>query len=480
MSQLKRNLIYNILYQLLIIILPLITVPYISRILGAEGIGIYSYTYSIIYYFMLASMIGINNYGNRVIAKVRENRKELSKSFLSIYFIQIFMTFIMIILYLIYITFFDNKYLTIAIIQILFLISCFFDTNWFFFGLEKFRITVVRNIIIKIISLVLIFILVKNGNDLWIYTIIMGLSVLLSQLVLIPFLIKEINLVKISKKDIIVHLKPCFTLFIPVIAISLYKIMDKIMIGAMSTMVEVGIYEQAEKIINIPLSLIAALGNVMLPRISNLVSKGKNEKIELYIKKSISFIMFLAFPICFGLISISKTFIPIFLGSDFNKSVIIVYYLSFTVLFISFANIIRTQFLLPKEKDKLYITSVIIGAIINLSINYLLIPHYKSIGAAIGTIVAEFLVMFIQVFFIRKELPIKQYIIDIIPFLLKSLIMLLFVYSINYLKITALIKIIIQIIIGCSVYSILNLNYIKTIIDFKMVLKTLKKRLIKQ
>lgn len=480
MKNIKKNFLYNMIYQILIIILPLITVPYVSRVLGSNGIGIYSYTYSIMYYFMLIGMLGINNYGNRSIAKVRDNKEKLSETFLSIYTIQLFMSLTMLIIYYLYIFFFIKQYQQVALIQSFYLIANIFDVNWFFFGIENFRITVIRNTIVKICSLFLIFLLVKEKTDILIYTLILSGSTLISQLLLISFIKKEIFFIKINIKKIKKHIKPCLLLFIPVIAISLYKIMDKIMLGNMTNISEVGLYEQAEKIINIPLGLITALGTVMLPRISNLVEKKEFKQIKKYIEKSIKFIFFLSIPIVFGLTTISNNFIPLFLGKEFTKTSILIKLLSITIIFISFANVIRTQYLIPNEKDGIYVKSVFYGAIINLIMNFIFIPMYGSIGACIGTIAAEFLVMFIQVFFIRKELPIKQYIIDIIPFLLKSLIMLLFVYSINYLKITALIKIIIQIIIGCSVYSILNLNYIKTIIDFKMVLKTLKKRLIKQ
>ena len=210
----------------------------------------------------------------------------------------------------------------------------------------------------------------------------------------IVFLKKEIAFVKVNKEDIVKHIKPVLVLFVPVIAISLYKIMDKIMLGYLINVVEVGYYEQAEKIINIPLGLITALGTVMLPRISSLISKGNDKIIKEYIKNSLKFMMFISFPIAFGLIAISSGFIPMFLGIAFTKSALILNYLSVTIIFLSIANVIRTQYLIPKEKDGIYIKSVILGAIINFIINLLLIPRYYSIGACIGTIFAEFSVMF--------------------------------------------------------------------------------------
>lgn len=464
MKQIKKNFVYNTLYQILILILPFITVPYVSRTLGTTGVGIYSYTYSIVYYFMLIGMLGINNYGNRTIAKSRDDKQVLSQNFWSIYSLQIIMNIIMIIFYVVYICVINNQYKLISVIQLIYLISNMFDINWFFFGLEKFKLTVTRNTIIKFISLILIFTFVKDNNDLWIYVLILSLSTLISQLLLFPFLFKEIGFEKIKFKDIMKHIKPCLVLFIPVIAISLYKVMDKIMIGVFSNMSEVGFYEQAEKIINLPLGIITSLGTVMLPRISNLAEKGKNDEILEYIKKSINFMMFLAFPIVFGLCSISNKFIPLFLGEDFFKSSTLIYLLSPTIIFIAFANVIRTQYLIPKEKDKIYIISVTIGAIINLLFNIICIPNYGSVGACFGTLGAEFFVMFYQAFSIRKELPIKRYLCNCIQFLLKSIIMFLILAIVNLLKVSDTILIILDLLIGMVVYFSLNIKFIKKLL----------------
>ena len=471
MNQIKKNFIYNVFYQILIIILPLITIPYVSRVLGSEGVGIYSYTYSIVYYFMLISMLGINNYGNRTIAKARDDKEKLSKAFISIYSIQLFMSILMIMLYIIYILIFDNKYLLVASIQIIYIISAMFDINWFFFGLEKFKLTVVRSTLVKILSLIGIFVFIKTKNDVWLYALILSLSTLVSNILLIPFLLKEINIIKISFKDIKKHIKPILILFIPVIAVSLYRIMDKIMLGLLSNINEVGYYEQADKMVTVPLGIITALGTVMLPRISNLVAKGENKRVLEYIKKSVNFMMFLAFPMCFGMIAVSNDFIPIFLGEDFIKTGYLVNYISFIIIFTSFANIIRTQYLIPKEKDKIYTLSVIGGAVTNLIINFILIPKYQSIGAAIGTIAAELYVMVYQVYKVRKELPIKDYLKDILPLFIKALIMFIIILSIKCIPINPLYRVILQIVIGILIYVLLNYKYILEITNIKNIFK---------
>lgn len=342
----KKNFLYNIVYQIFILIIPLITAPYLARVVGTNGVGIYSYTYSIVYYFMLLTLLGVNNYGNRSIAKVREDKEKLSKTFWSIYLLQLIMGIIMLSLYIGYILLFDNKYKIYASIEILFIISAMLDINWFFFGMEQFKKTITRNTFVKVGNVILIFLFVKSVNDLWKYTLIMSGMTCLSQIILWPFLRKEINFIKIKLSDIKKHLKPNLILFIPVIAISLYKIMDKIMLGSLSNVTEVGYYENAEKIIGIPMTLITALGTVMLPRVSNLISKGSLNEVNKYIFKSIKFVMFMSLAMCCGLVAIGYNFAPVFLGSEFQKTGILIMMLSTTLPFLSFANVLRTQYLI--------------------------------------------------------------------------------------------------------------------------------------
>lgn len=452
MSNIKKNFIYNFMYQILTMILPIITAPYIARVLGTEGIGIYSYTYSIVYYFMLFAMLGLNNYGNRQIAKVRKNKKELSKTFSSIYFMQLMISSIMIIIYIIYLCIFVKENVNIAIIQIIYLISTAFDINWFFFGLEKFKLTVTRNTIIKIITVGCIFIFVKERADLYLYTIIMAVGTLLSQLLLWPFVNKFTKLTKVKFKDIVRHIRPCLILFIPVIAVSLYKIMDKVMIGNMSSMEQVGLYENSEKIINIITALITALGTVMLPKISNLVANGELEKGKKYIEKSMEFTIISSSALSFGLIAVAPTFAPLFFGEEFSSAGTIIEYLSVTTIFISIANVIRTQYLIPHEKDRLYIISVIIGAVINIILNILLIPKYQAIGATIGTIFAEFGVMLYQIIAVRKEIEIFKYLRNNFKYLVLGVVMFLVVVPLKNIIYSDWRLIIVQVITGAVIY----------------------------
>lgn len=464
MSSIKKNLIYNIIYQILIIIIPFITTPYISRIVGKNGIGIYSYTYSIAHYFVIFAMLGLNNYGNRTVARYRDDKEKLSKEFSSIYTFQAIMSILIILLYLLYISFCDKKYYIFSIIQTLYVISSLFDINWLFFGLEKFKLTILRNVIIKVISTFSIFLFVKKSEDLIIYTFILAISSLITQLSLWAFVKREVKFIKPKWQDIKKHIKSNVILFIPVVAVSIYKIMDKIMLGNLSDISQVGLYESAEKIVNVPLTLIAALGTVMLPRTTNLLSNNNEKKAKEYLRNASLFIIFISLPIIFGLISISDKLTILYFGEEFKDASILIKILSITIVFTGIANVIRTQYLIPKEKDKEYIISVVAGAIINFIMNSIFIPIYDAKGAVIGTISAEITVCIIQIILSKEKIILRKDLKKVLTFIIFTIIMYL---SINYIGIyinNDIINIIIKIFIGISIYLGLNFKFILNII----------------
>ena len=453
MSSIKKNFIYNIAYQILLLILPLITTPYISRVMGAEKIGIYSYSYSIAYYFGIFILLGLNNYGNTTIAKIRENKKEMSHKFWSIYFMQLVMGIIVSMLYFIYIVFFAPDK-TIAVIQYMYLASFIFSINWFFFGIEQFKLTVTRNIIIKISTVLLIFLVVKNQGDLYKYAFILTMGTLLSEIALWPFLRKYVCWTKVGFKDVKEHIVPNLTLFVPIIAVSLYTTMDKIMLGMMSSMKELGFYENSNKLTAIPLAAINSLATVMLPRTSNMIANGKIGKSKEYIKKSLIFSMILSSTMAFGLAGITNEFVPIFYGDGYDTCKILIPILMISSIFISWANVIRTQFLIPNNKNKIFIISSFLGAIINIIANLILIPRLGGIGAAIGTLLAEMVVCLYQTYKVRKDLSIKKYIKHCIPIFLISMIMYICVFNIT-LIVNNIVTLIVKIIVGITIVGLL-------------------------
>lgn len=459
-STIKKNIIYNSLYQLLIMVIPLITTPYISRTIGANGVGIYSYNYSVAQYFVLFIMLGLNNYGNRSIAEVQSDKLKLSKTFWSIYTLQLFMGAVVCLLYIIY-CFTISKERTISLIMGLYVASACIDINWFFFGMEKFKLTVIRNFIIKLLTTVSIFFFIKNSSDVWKYCLILNVGIFASQVALWPMVRRYINFYRPNFREVCVHIKPNCILFLTVIAVSLYKIMDKIMLGILSTKSQVGFYESAERIISVPTGFVTAIGTVMLPRMSNM--KANNDKSAYAILyKSILFAVFLSSSMSFGIMGVAKQFVPIFYGSGYDICVYLFWVLFPSCIFFAFGNVIRTQYLLPQKMDDVYVKSAFLGAIVNLIVNCILIPRLYSVGAAIGTLLAEAVVCLYQSYKVSRYVPIKQYTIKSIPFVLAGVVMFFALERFEIqgsLYFVLMIKIIIGVIIYMFILGIQDVIY---------------------
>ena len=449
-SNSKRNFIYNSLYQLLLIFIPLITTPYISRVLGAEKIGLFSYSHAIAYYFVIFIMLGLNNYGNRTIAFVRDDREKLSITFCEIYKMQLFISIIAIPLYIWYTIVFSNT--IISWIMLIYVISGALDISWLFFGLEQFKLTAIRSSIIKLISTALIFIFVKDKDDIILYTTIYVLSFFANQIVLWANTKKHIDYKKVRFSSIFKHIKPNLILFIPIIATSIYRMMDKIMLGSLSSLEQVGYYESAEKIISVPTALVISLGTIMMPKISNLTIKKDDASIRKYIEKSIILAVLMASSMCFGIMAVSKEFVPIYFGEQYIPCIVLFQTLMPSCIFLAIADVIRTQYIIPHKLDRLYIASVLPGAIVNLTTNSILIPQYGASGAAFGTLLAEFIVCTLQALFVIKALNIIPYLLKASPYIIVGIIMYLVLWFLPEFSDSNFINLFLKILIGSLLY----------------------------
>lgn len=470
MPSLKANLGYSSLYQILIIIMPLITAPYVSRVLGVENIGKYSYAYSVAHIFQSIAYLGIKNYGTRTIANCGDD-SERSKTFTSIFLMQLIFGTIVTTIYSIYSMHLEGVVKGLALIHIFYVALAFVDISWFFFGVENFKVTVIRNTIIRLATVVLIFAFVKTEKDLLLYAGIVVVGSFVGQLTLWMYLGKYITYARVKASDVLKHVKPNLLLFIPVIAVNVYKYMDKVMIGYLSNDHQTGLYESAEKIVRIPSSIITALGTVMLSRHSNIQDADYSRKV---IKISMKVSSFIGFSMGFGIIAISDSFIPVFFGNNFNGASPILSALALSVFAVSWANVIRTQYLLPNKLDKFYTISVSAGCIINLIGNYFLIRVLQAMGAAMVTVLTEYVVLFIQGHYSRRTLDFKRYISDNFHFMINGLIMVIIGKWIGaqFTKLGVL-TVLIQIVV-CALYfvcsSFLVLRYVKKDKDLSYVI----------
>lgn len=453
-ESIKKNYIYNLIYQILVVIVPLITTPYLSRVLGAENIGIYSYTLSITTYFILFGTLGVSLYGQREIAYIQDKKEERSKVFWEILIMRFFTLGIsMILFYCIFCS--HGEYSLYYKILLMEMIAYSIDISWFFQGLEEFKKTITRNLIVKIISVILIFISVKESNDLIKYFLIYVMSTLIGNASLWIYVPQYVRTIPVKKLRPFKHLKPTIGLFIPQIAIQVYTVLDKTMIGMMvNDKSEVGFYEQSQKIIKLLLTIATSLGVVMIPRMANTFANGEKEKINYYMKKSFQFVLIMAFPLMFGIISISNKFVPIFYGNGYDKVITLIIIISPILLAIGLSNTIGQQYLLPTKRQKEFTISVTVGAVVNFVFNLILIRYGKSVGAAIATVIAEWTVTIIQMYFIKNEINVVE-IIKIAKnyFIASSAMFIVSIFLGLFIK-DNIISIIVQVLCSCIMYFI--------------------------
>lgn len=468
-SSLKKNYAYNLLYRIVTLVTPLITSPYISRTIGADGIGRYSYSYAISQYFLIFAVLGVSDYGNRCIAKVRDSVEERNKVFSEILTLQVLLSVLMTILYLVYcVTVAENRQL--AFMQGLNVLSAMFDVTWLLFGLELFSITTLRNVTVKIGTVLLILVLVKTPDDVWKYTLIMAGGTLVGQLSVWPILRKYIRFEKPMWREVIKHLKPNLILFLPVVANNLLGYFDKIMIGNISIDAELGCYDNAEKLLSIPNSLVTALGTVMLPRVSNSVAKGELGSVKEMTQKSMLFVVFATSALAFGICAVAKEFVPLFFGPGFDLVIPLLYTLSPYIIFVSWANVLKTQVLLPNNKDMLFVFCLILGASVNVILNSYLIGISGAIGAAIATTISEGLIAVSETIALRrlKLIEFKTYLVQSIPFLVFGAFMFCIVH--NIFVVNNAITVMCKVVIGAILYLVCS--YIYTWRFFPEVLKS--------
>ena len=426
-----KNYIYNLIYQILVLILPLVTTPYLSKVLGAESIGIYSYTISIVTYFVLFGSLGMAMYAQREIAYVQDDKEKRSKVFWETFILRLIsLSISMIIFYFVFA--FKGEYNTYYKILLLHILANIFDISAFFQGMEEFKKIIKRNLIVKFISIISIFVFIKEPSDIGKYLLIYSLSNLVGNISLWFYLPKYVSKISVKTLNLFKHLKPTIILFIPQIATQIYTVLDKTMIGSLiEDKSEVGYYEQSQKITTMVLTFVTSLGTVMLPRMANQFANGKKEEIKNSILTSFNFVYFLSLPMIFGLIAVAKDLIPWFLGESFEKAIYIIYVISPIILLIGFSNAIGIQYLLPTQRQKEYTNSVVAGAITNLIFNFIFIPKFKSVGAAIGTVIAETVVTAVQVFYIRKEFNLKKVLKMGIKYILSGITMFLLIVVLN-------------------------------------------------
>ncbi|MDB7671928.1 flippase [Lacticaseibacillus rhamnosus] len=405
LTQVVKNLLWNMGYQVFILLLPILTIPYVSRVLGPTGIGINAFTNSIVQYFVLFGTLGMTMYGNREVAYQRDQPEGLSNLFWELSVLRFVTTTIATMVYLAFI-FLSGEYQLFYLIQGLFLIANAVDISWFFQGLEEFRITVLRNTLVKIVSLVLIFVLIRTKDDLWLYILILSGSQVLGNLTLFPYLRRYISRPHWSNLTLKRHFRPTLEMFVPQIATQVYLQLNKTMLGALIGVQASGFYDNSDKIVKIILAVVTATGTVLLPHSAHSYSQGRYDIIETSLDRSMHFILLLAFPLATGLAGVAPLFTHIFFGKGFSPVSDLLIIESIVIVLVGISNAVGVQYLLPTNQLKTFTTSVIFGALVNIFLNLPLILLFQSDGAMVATVLSELLVTVYQLIKVKQQIDV--------------------------------------------------------------------------
>jgi len=451
-KSIKRNYIYNLIQQILTLLTPLITTPYISRVIGAEGIGIYSYASSIVTYFALFAALGTATYGQREISYCQDDKKRRSEVFWNNELLCIITTCISLCFYGLF-CFFQKENRIVFFILSLSLLDVCLNVSWLLTGLEEFGKIVLRNIIIKVASIGFIFTFVRTKDDLIIYVLGLTLALIISDISLWPFVLKFIDRPKVKDLKPFSEIKVVFSMFVPTIAISIYTVLDKTMIGIITkNAAENGFYEQALKISRIALTVVTSLGAVMIPRIGYLFEKHDNDLVRQYMYRSYRFVGFIGIPMGLGLLAISPNFVPWFFGKGFEGVIPLIGVLGFLLLSIGINNVTGVQYLIPTKRQNTFTKTVLIGACVNLIANICLIPSLGAIGAAIASVLAETIIAITQLWIVRKEISSLAIIKQSLKYIISGFIMFFTLLLINKYLQPSIMNTLVLISSGCFVY----------------------------
>ena len=427
---LKKNIILNTIFRVLMIVAPFITAPYVSRVLLSDGVGIYGYTQSLVTYFTMFAALGTISYGTREIARRRDDKKEYSKTFWEIETISIVCSAVALTAWIILALLYVEYKIYLLIFSFSIIATCM-DISWLYAGLEKYKYTVSVNLLFKIISVVLIFVLVKKPDDVWLYILIYSASLFLGNASMWLFLPKILVKTKIDKHSLKHHFKETLIYFIPSVATSLYTVLDKTLIGSLipgtttviingeevvkkTSEVESGYYEQATKIIDIVKAVaFVSIHSVMYSRASYLYKIDDKKQIKELTINTFDLTLFLSIGAAFGLIGISPYFVPVFFGAGYDKTIIILQILACLVPIICISGALGSVYYSPVGKRKQSSLFLVVGAIVNLGLSAPLIIYFKSIGAAIASVVAETVIAVLYFVFCKKAITLKEFLVVI-------------------------------------------------------------------
>lgn len=433
MPSIAKNFAYNTLLNLSRVVLPLITAPYVSRILEPDGVGINGFANTYVTYFVLVALLGIPTYGIREVAKISDSKEKMSEFVSQMMTIAIVCTLVVTIVFIASVFLIPQLAENYAILLVAGTALYFapFQIDWFFQGVEKFDFITKRTLAIRVVSIICIFLFIKEKSDLLLYVAIGALGGVLGN-IWSYFALRKFGVrVKFSLRNARKHLKPLMILFSSSIAISVYVLLDTVMLGFISNYSEVGYYTNATYITRTLVILITSLAAVVIPKLSQHARDKNIAEIETLVRKSFSIISFLAIPMVIGIFCSAADFSTLFFGAEFLGVAWPLAITSLLFIAIGYNTITGGTILIGLGFDKLFLKAVLAGAGFNVVLNLILIPFYGAVGAAIASVSAETLILFITYLFVRKHTEVR--ISGIFPDVAKALIGCLLFLPIYYL-----------------------------------------------
>lgn len=403
-NSIAKNSVYNIIYKGFTALFPLITTAYIARVLLPDGVGKISYANTIVEYFTFLASLGIPNYGVKLIAKSRKSKYQLKKSLLELLIINFVSTSACLLIYygvINYIPYFDDKRKLMNVMGSLLFLN-YFNIDWFYQGIEEFGYIAIRSIIVKIISLGLILLFVKDKGDYIIYGLILCLSTAGNYLFNFFHTRKYINSYKVTT-NVFQHLKPIFILLAASVATEIYTMLDTVMLEYFHNDSAVGYYTNSVKIIRMVYTVTVAMVAVFYPRISAYYSEKKTSKINELLTYGTKLIIVIGLPAAVGVFVLANGIVIVLFGNMFQFSTIILQILSILTIIFSIAYLLGHVVLMATGNESIILKATICGAVINALLNLILIPNYSGVGAAIASVTAELTVTIVMLFSSRKE-----------------------------------------------------------------------------
>lgn len=453
----RKNYIYDLAYQVLTLLTPFITTPYVSRILGADGVGIQSYTNSIVSYFAILAALGTASYGQREIARNRDDKKKRSVLFWEIELLCAATTLTCLAVWCTVIVT-ARSYSAFYLVLTMTLAAVAFDISWFFGGLEEYRLIVFRNTAIKLAGIALLFLFVREKDDLLLYVALTAATGLLGNVSMWLSLRRYLDPVSLKELHIRRHFKETLIYFIPTVATSVYTVLDKTMLGLITgDTYENGYYEQTTRIINMAKTVIMSFNAVMSSRMSYLFSVGAEKEIRGRIVKSLNFVLLLGIPIVFGIMGIAGSFVPWFFGPGYTPVIPLLFVCAPLVLIVGLSDCMGSQILTPSGRRLKSSKAIVAGSVINFFLNLLLIPKLQSTGAALASVAAETAITAMYFYLSRDYLP-----VSILPKLgykrlIAALVMFLVIYRVGRQAGSQVWVTFVQIGLGAGIYFLLLL-----------------------